>query len=87
MAADERVDQIMGLVTQMIDLLEAIQGDMRQAGEDENRKPSPDNHKLAFYESQAKRARKLADLLDEEVSTQVYGLKNISGPIKYLQEE
>lgn len=87
MAADERVDQIMGHVTQMIDLLDAIQADMRQAGEEENRKSSPDNHKLAFYESQAKRARKLAGLLDDEVSTQVYGLKNISGPIKYLQEE
>ena len=87
MAADERVDEIMGHVTHMIELLEAIKADMNAAGETEKQKSNPDTHKIAFYESQQKRASRLADLLDDEVSTQVYGLKNISGPIKYLQEE
>ena len=43
--------------------------------------------KKAFYAAQMKRARSLAEILDNDISTQVFGLKNLSGPIKYLQEE
>lgn len=87
MPADVRINKLLGYVDEMLAILEEIQTDMKKNVGDENTQSNPDAHKIAFYQSQAKRASALSDLLEDEVITSLIGLSNLSGPIKYLKEE
>ena len=87
MIADPRIQKIMGLIDQVLGMLEGIQKDMQRNVEEEQTKAAPDDHKIAFYRSQAVRAQSLSDLLEGEVITMLIGLSNLSGPIKYLKGE
>lgn len=87
MPADVRINKLLGYVDEMLAILEEIQADMKKNVGDENTQSNPDAHKIAFYQSQAKRASALSDLLEDEVITSLIGLSNLSGPIKHLKEE
>lgn len=85
-SADPRTQALINLIDEMQVLLKEIEVDMLSAQQSELNKKAPDHHKLNFYDSQAKRALKLSKLLEQEAVDQVHGLRNLSGPIKYLRE-
>lgn len=87
MAAEPRIQMIMDLIEQVFEHLEGIRKSMEESIETESAKETPDPHKVAFYNSQISRVERLTDFLEEDVLTELIGLSNISGPIKYLQDE
>lgn len=86
-SAEPRTQLLINGIDEMIKLLEEIVVDMQNAQQTENSTMQPDPHKLAFYQSQVLRARKLASLFENEAIDQVHSIRNLSGPIKYLREE
>jgi len=87
MAADPRIHKLMDLADEMIEVLEDIQRDMSDRAKTESKKPDPADGKIGFFNSQAKRAGSAIDLIDEDLITILIGLNNLSGPIKYMEEE
>jgi len=87
MPADDRIKKLLSFVDEMLMILDDIQADMQNNVDIEKNKENMDEHKIAFYQSQKKRASNLAALLEEDVITNLIGLSNLSGPIKYLKEE
>ncbi|MDK2980310.1 MAG: D-proline reductase (dithiol) PrdB [Chloroflexota bacterium] len=86
-SADPRTLDLINHAEQMMELLQGIYEDMQVYQKDEEAKSAPSRYKLNFYKSQAQRAEKLSKLLEEEVVYMINGLRNLSGPIKYLREE
>jgi D-proline reductase (dithiol) PrdB len=86
-SADARTLELITHIEEMMTLLQSIQADMENYQKDEQAKQVPSSYKLNFYKSQAERAKKLSNMLDEEAVYMVNGLRNLSGPIKYLREE
>ncbi len=84
-SAEPRTQALINHIDQMLELLKGIETDMAAAQQEEHQKPTPDQHKSAFYISQAQRAAKLAALLENDAIDQVHGLRNLSGPIFYLR--
>jgi D-proline reductase (dithiol) PrdB len=85
-SADPRTQALINHIDEMQVLLKAIVNDMASAQTLEMQKMEPDQHKINFYQSQSQRAMKLSKLLENEAVDQVHGLRNLSGPIKYLRE-
>lgn len=86
-SADARTSVLINHVEEMLKLLDGIQADMDIYQKEEQAKDNPSSYKLNFYKSQSQRAQKLAQLLEEDAVYLVNGLRNLSGPIKYLREE
>ncbi len=86
-SADPRIVELKNEVEKMIDHLKSIISDMKDYAEEEQKKEKPNLYKINFYQSQASRAGKLISILDEDVSHAINGMKNLSGPIKYMREE
>ena len=86
-SADGRTSELINHIEEMMRLLQDIHEDMEVYKKDEASKAAPSSYKLNFYKSQAQRAEKLSKLLEDEAVTMVNGLRNLSGPIKYLREE
>ena len=86
-AADPRTQELINHMDELFTLLGGIKNDMLTFQQEENNKPEPDQYKLNFYKSQQERAEKLAQILEEEPLFLVKGLRNLSGPIKYLREQ
>ncbi len=84
-SADPRTQELINHIDEMLNLLKAIESDMKIAQEEESGKKEPSAHKINFFISQAQRASKLSNLLENEMIDQVHGLRNLSGPIKYLR--
>ena len=86
-SADPRTLALINHIEQMMELLQGIHADMEVYKMDEESEAAPSSYKLNFYKSQAQRADKLSKLLEDEAVYMVNGLRNLSGPIKYLREE
>ena len=86
-SADGRTSELINHIEEMMRLLQGFHEDMEVYKKDEASKAAPSSYKLNFYKSQAQRAEKLSKLLEDEAVTMVNGLRNLSGPIKYLREE
>ena len=84
--ADPRTQALINLTDEMLVLLKGIESDMAIAQEEERQKKEPSEHKISFYTSQSQRVKKLSNLLENEAIDQIHGLRNLSGPIKYLRE-
>lgn len=84
-SAEPRTQTLIDAIDAMLEDLKGIESDMQSAQDEENRKPTPDHHKLSFYASQAQRAAQLAALLENDAIDQVHGLRNLAGPIMYLR--
>ena len=86
-AADPRTQELINHIDEIFSLLKGIENDMVAFQDDEKNKQDPNPYKLNFYKSQQERAVKLAQILEEEPLFLVKGLRNLSGPIKYLREQ
>ena len=86
-SADPRTSELINHIEQMMALLRNIHEDMEVYKNDEEAKTTPSSYKLNFYKSQGQRAEKLSKMLEDDAVYMVNGLRNLSGPIKYLRGE
>lgn len=85
-SAEPRTQLLINEIDKMLKQLDEIVADMQNAQQAENAKTEPNAHKLSFYQSQMLRAKKLASMFENEAIDQVHGIRNLSGPIKYLRK-
>ncbi len=86
-SADPRTQEIMNHLDEILSLIKGIEADMVAYQEEENQKPEPSKYKINFYKSQVARTTQLTQILENEVLFLTNGLRNLSGPIKYLHDE
>ncbi|NMB61849.1 MAG: hypothetical protein GYA18_05860 [Chloroflexi bacterium] len=86
MAVDKRTDQLMGHVEAMLQIIDEINHDMQSRIDTEKANENPSEPRINFYLSQQKRLVKLADLLEEEILEILIGIRNLSGPIEYMED-
>ncbi|NMC47758.1 MAG: hypothetical protein GYA52_13105 [Chloroflexi bacterium] len=86
MAVDKRTDQLMGHVDVMLQIIDDMNQDMQSRIDNEKKNANPSEPRINFYLSQQKRLVKLADLLEEEILEILIGIRNLSGPIEYMED-
>lgn len=86
-SADPRIQELLEHVDSMLDLLDAISEEMKHNYSIEEKEFVSDGHKLSFYNSQKERAKELYKFLENDIISKIIGLRNLSGPIKYLKDE
>ena len=86
-AADPRIMELLNLIEEMVKILPNIKTDMEKYIKEEVSHPKPNRYKINFYEAQSDRVDVLVQMLENEVISKISGLRNLSGPIKYLREE
>jgi len=86
MAVDKRTDQLMGHVEAMLQIIDDMNQDMQSRIDSENAGEHPSEPRINFYRSQQKRLLKLTDMLEEEILEVLISIRNISGPIEYMED-
>lgn len=87
LGADHRIVKLLNLIEEMIQILPNIKSDMEKFTEEEKGHQKPDKYKMNFYQAQSARVDQLVSVLENDVIPNINGLKNLSGPIKYLREK
>ena len=85
MAVDKRTDQLMGYVESMMEVVDDMTEDMRSRIKKEKAKDTPDESRIHFYQSQLTRLDKLTGLLEDDILEVMISIRNISGPIEYME--
>ncbi len=85
MAVDKRTDELMGHVESMLDIINDMTEDMQSRIKKEETKDNPDESRIHFYQSQLNRLVKLNGLLEDDILEVMISIRNISGPIEYME--
>jgi len=85
MAVDKRTDELMGHVESMLDIIDDMTEDMQSRIKKEEAKENPDESRIHFYQSQLTRLVKLNGLLEDDILEVMISIRNISGPIEYME--
>jgi len=85
MAVDKRTDQLMGYVESMMEVVDDMTEDMQSRIKKEKAKDTPDESRIHFYQSQLTRLDKLTGLLEDDILEVMISIRNISGPIEYME--